>query len=113
MTILKPWYALELITVFARDLAVSSLHVARAVLSRRDVTQPRFVTVPLTRARTDAEITLVASYVTLTPGTLTVDVSPDRKTLLVHALLAGDSGDAIRADIQNGIERRVTRVTRS
>ena len=43
---------------------------------------------------------MVANYITLTPGTLTVDVSPDRRTLLVHSLLAGDGGDAVRADIQ-------------
>ncbi len=111
--ILKPWYALRLFFAFARDLTVSSVQVARAVLAPRDITEPRFVTVPLKRARSGAEITLVANYITLTPGTLTVDVSPDRSTLLVHALLAGESGDAVRADIQDGIERRVTRVTRA
>ena len=55
---------------------------------------------------------MVANYITLTPGTLTVDVSPDRSTLLVHSLLAGETGDDVRADIQDGIEPRVTRVTR-
>ena len=55
---------------------------------------------------------MVANYITLTPGTLTVDVSPDRSTLLVHALLAGETGDEVRADVQGGIERRVVRVTR-
>ena len=68
--------------------------------------------VPLTKARTGLEITMVANYITLTPGTLTVDVSPDRSTLLVHSLLAGDSGDGVRADVQDRIEPRVTRVTR-
>ena len=48
---------------------------------------------------------MVANYITLTPGTLTVDVSPDRSTLLVHSLLAGETGDEVRADIQDGIER--------
>ena len=74
--------------------------------------QPRFVTVPLAEARSDLEITMVANYITLTPGTLTVDVSPDRSTLLVHALLAGETGDDVRADIREGIEPRVVRVTR-
>ena len=41
---------------------------------------------PLAEARSNLEITMVANYITLTPGTLTVDVSPDRSTLLVHAL---------------------------
>ena len=110
--ILRPWYAIWLFVAFFRDLVVSSLAVARTVLSRKDAGEPSFVTVPLRHARSDLEITMVANYITLTPGTLTVDVSPDRSTLLVHSLLAGEDSDAVRADIQNGIERRVTRVTR-
>lgn len=96
---------------FLRDLVLSSAAVARAVLGPADAVRPRFVTVPLDRARSDLEITLVANYITLTPGTLTVDVSPDRRTLLLHCLLAGDSSDEVRADVLGGIEARVTRVT--
>ncbi|MFT3974239.1 MAG: Na+/H+ antiporter subunit E [Amaricoccus sp.] len=88
---------------FLRDLALSSLAVARTVLDPRRAA-PGFVTVPLTRARTDLEITLVANYITLTPGTLTVDVSPDRRTLLVHALDADAA--SVRADVA-AIEARV------
>jgi multicomponent Na+:H+ antiporter subunit E len=108
----RPWYAVLLALAFFRDLVVSSLQVARTVLVGRDAAEPRFVVVPLEHARTGAEITLVANYITLTPGTLTVDVSPDRSALLVHSLLAGDSGDGVRADVRDGIERRVLRVTR-
>lgn len=111
--VLLPAYALILATCFLRDLVKSSIEVAIAVLSPRDAAEPRFVTVPLHRARTGLEITMVANYITLTPGTLTVDVSADGRTLLVHSLLAGDSSEATRADIQGGIEPRVTRVTRA
>jgi multicomponent Na+:H+ antiporter subunit E len=111
--LLRTWYALKLAYAFFRDLVVSSVQVARAVLAPRGAAEPRFVVVPLHHARSDLEITLVANYITLTPGTMTIDVSPDRSTLLVHSLLAGDSGDAVRADIQDDIERRVIRVTRS
>jgi multicomponent Na+:H+ antiporter subunit E len=107
-----PWRAIVLATAFSRDLVVSSVQVAKVVLSRTDACRPRFVTVPLAHVRSDLEITLVANYITLTPGTLTVDVSPDRSTLLVHALLGGETGDDVRADIQGGIEPRVVRVTR-
>lgn len=96
---------------FLRDLVVSSVQVAGAVLSPRDATRPRFVVVPL-RATTDAEIALVANYITLTPGTLTVDVSPDRTSLLVHDIFAGASGEATRAGVTEGIEARVLRAMR-
>jgi multicomponent Na+:H+ antiporter subunit E len=110
--VLRPWNALRLGVLFFWDLTSSSFAVARAVLSPSDPSQPRFVAVPLTQAKTDLEITMVANYITLTPGTLTIDVSADRGTLLVHSLLAGDSGDGVRADVQDSIEPRVMRVTR-
>jgi multicomponent Na+:H+ antiporter subunit E len=106
------WCTLRLAAAFARDLVVSSLQVARAVLSAGEATTPRFVVVPLKHARSAPEITVVANYITLTPGTLTVDVSPDRSKLLVHSLLSDETGDAVRADIRDGIEVRVTRVSR-
>ncbi len=103
-------HAVQLAGWFLWDLARSSVAVARAVLSPRDETRPRFVLVPL-RATSDVGITLVANYITLTPGTLTVDIGPDRDCLLIHDLLAGDSGDGTRAGIQGEIEPRVLRVT--
>ena len=110
--LLRPWYVLRLFALFCWDLLISSIAVARAVLTPGESVAPRFVTVPLKAARTDLEITLVANYITLTPGTLTIDVSPDRKTLLIHSLLAGDSGDGVRADVQGAIEPRVLKATR-
>lgn len=108
----RAWYALRLFAVFLWDLLVSSVLVARAVLSPRDITRPRLVVVPL-RATSDLEITLVANFISLTPGTLSVDVSADRSALLVHDIFAGDSGDGTRAGVRDGIETRVLKATRA
>ncbi len=105
------WFGLRLFVVFLRDLVVSSVQVARAVLSPRDIARPRFTTIPL-RATSDVEITLVANFISLTPGTLTIDVSPDRKTLLVHDMFAGEDSTAARASVRDGIEARVLKATR-
>lgn len=105
---MNPVRVVSLGLAFLRDLALSSVAVARTVLDPRRAA-PGFVTVPLAAATTDLEIALVANYITLTPGTLTVDVSPDRGSLLVHALDA-DPG-AVRADVA-AIEARVTGATR-
>lgn len=110
--ILRPIYAIWLFIVFLWDLLSSSIQVAIAVLLPGDRTKPRLVSVPL-RARSDLEITLIANFISLTPGTLSIDVNEDRDTLLVHDLFAGESGDETRAGVRDGIEARVIRATQS
>jgi len=110
--ILRPVYGLWLFIVFLWDLLTSSIQVALAVLLPGDRTKPRLVSVPL-KASSDLEITLVANFISLTPGTLSVDVNEDRDALLVHDLFAGDSGEETRAGVRDGIEARVLRATRS
>lgn len=109
---LKPWYGACLCAAFGKDLVLSSVAVARVVLSRDAATAPRFVRVPLTSGCSDLEIALVANYITLTPGTLTIDVGADRRSLLVHGLDCGDDGEGVRADVREGIEPRVIRAVR-
>lgn len=108
--VLFPFNLAWLLLNFLWDLTVSSFQVARAVLARKDITMPRLVTIPLV-VQSPTGITMVANFITLTPGTLTVDVSPDGRTLLVHDLLAGMSGDNTRTSVREGIETRVLRVT--
>jgi multicomponent Na+:H+ antiporter subunit E len=109
--LIRCFYFVVLFVLFLRDLVVSSVQVAGIVLSPRDRSHPRLVTIPL-RVRSDVGISMVANFISLTPGTLSVDVSPDRRTLLVHSLLAGDSSDGLRQEVRSGIEARVLRVTR-
>jgi multicomponent Na+:H+ antiporter subunit E len=104
------YYSVKLFVLFLWDLTASSVEVARAVLSPRDITRPRLVSVPL-EVTTDAQITLVANFISLTPGTLTIDVSADRRRLLVHDLLAGDDSAGTRRGVREGIEARVLKAT--
>jgi multicomponent Na+:H+ antiporter subunit E len=69
------------------------------------------VGIPL-RARTDAEITVLANLISLTPGTLSLDVSPDRRVLYVHAMDLAGGPDALRTDIRDTLEGRVLTLLR-
>ena len=91
--------------MFLKDLALSAIKVATTVLSPKMNLKPGIFAFPLTVDR-DFEITLLANMITLTPGTLSVDVSDDRKTLYVHALDCADP-EAISRDIANGFERKI------
>lgn len=99
---------LDLALVFLRELALSAWSVIGLVLSRSPQPQPAIIAVPLD-VRSDLGITLFANLVTLTPGTTSVHVSADRRTLFVHAIDAADEAAAI-ASMKESFERRVMRV---
>lgn len=96
---------LSLLLLFLKELALSAYRVAVMVFSPRLDLKPGIFAYPLTVDR-DFEITLLANLITLTPGTLSVDVSEDRKTLFVHALDCSDV-EATRRDIADGFERKI------
>jgi multicomponent Na+:H+ antiporter subunit E len=102
---LRPLRILVLALLFLRELARSAVKVTLTVLSPDMKLKPGIFAFPLTVDR-DFEITLLANLITLTPGTLSVDVSADRKLLYVHALDCSDP-EATRRDIANGFERRI------
>lgn len=104
------WRALALATYFLWDLLWSSLRVAWDVLIPRHLSRPGIVGVPLD-ARTDGEILLTANLISLTPGTLSLDISADRRILWVHAMFIDDP-ETLRRGLKDGMERRVLEVLR-
>lgn len=91
---------------FVIDLLVANLQVAAAVLAPKFDVHPGIVAVP-TQLR-GMRLVLLANYVTLTPGTISVDVSSDGSILYVHALDL-PSPDELRADVGE-VERRILEV---
>jgi multicomponent Na+:H+ antiporter subunit E len=101
---------LALAALFARELIMSELRVARLVLrpSMTSRLHPAIIAFPLT-VTSDAEITLLANLITLTPGTLSLDVSDDRRFLYIHAIDVVDR-EAFIAELKDGFERHVLEV---
>jgi multicomponent Na+:H+ antiporter subunit E len=101
---------LELTLSFFVELMVSAFRVARIVLAPnlKTALRPAIIAFPLA-IRSDAEIATLANLITLTPGTLSIDVSEDRSTLYVH-VLNFTTRDAFIAELQNGFERQVREV---
>lgn len=96
---------ISLLLLFVVELWKSATTVVGQVMRPVMRIEPGIVAVPLTVDR-DFEITLLANLITLTPGTLTVDVSTDRSTLYVHALNVGDTAQFIES-IKQGFERKI------
>lgn len=101
----RPLPLLVLAGLFVYELVKSGTRVLVLALSPRLSLRPAIVAVPLSLDR-DFEITLLANLVTLTPGTLSVDLSEDRSRLFVHCLDAPDP-EGVIADIRKGFERRI------
>lgn len=94
------------------QLLMANFRVAYDVITPTHYMRPGVIAVPLD-VRTDAEITLLANLITLTPGSLSLDVSADRRTLYVHTMYIDNNDiDAARRHIKESLERRVLQVTR-
>lgn len=90
---------------FLWELLKSNVRVAIEVLTPGNDMKPGIVAVPLTCQR-DLEIILLANLITLTPGTLSIDVSDDKKVLYVHSMYIDDV-EEFRESIKNGFEKRI------
>ena len=96
---------ISLVFVFLWALIVANLRVAYSVLAPNSKMRPGIVAIPLDIEQ-DAEITLLANMITLTPGTLSIDVSNDKRVLYVHGMHVYDL-EAFRREIKEGFERKV------
>ena len=101
---------LQLIVFFVRELLISNFRVLWDVITPSNVSKPGVIAVPMD-AESDFEIMMVANLVSLTPGTLSLDVSDDRKSLYVHVMFLDDVETA-RRNIKQGIEKRVLEAIR-
>ena len=98
-----PLAALRLVLVVTYDIVVANVAVARLVLGPTARLRPAFVEVPLALTQ-PMSISLLASIITMTPGTVSSDLSKDNKVLIVHALDCSDT-DALVLDIKQRYEK--------
>ncbi|MCB9137469.1 MAG: monovalent cation/H+ antiporter subunit E [Caldilineaceae bacterium] len=97
------------------EVILSSLMVAGYILRRNTDVRQGIVAVPLDVTE-PVEIATLASIITLTPGTLTIEIGEDkeedgRRVLFVHALNMDDP-EALAAKIKNGFEKQILQITR-
>lgn len=101
----RVWYLGKLIVMFHWELIVSSLQVLWDIFTPAHRSNPALIDMPLD-VTSDTGILLVTNLISLTPGTLSIDVSEDRKTLTLHVMFADDP-EAVRRALKEGMERWV------
>ncbi|EHJ92410.1 Na+/H+ antiporter subunit E [Vreelandella boliviensis] len=83
---------------FLKELVQANLRVAFDIVTPPWHMKPGVIAMPLS-ARTEMEITMVANLISLTPGTLSLDVSDDRKVLYIHAMFL-DNEEELRRNLK-------------
>jgi len=99
----KPGKAFKYVLVLLGDIFISNLIVAKQVLGPMHQLQPGFIAIPLDLTE-PLPITLLASTISLTPGTVSTEISKDFKTLYVHALHVSDE-QALISSIKQRYEK--------
>lgn len=97
------------IIFFLKELIKANLRVAYDVATPVWYMKPGVIAFEL-EARTDVEIMFLSSVISLTPGTLSLDVSDDRKVLFIHAMFLQDE-EQLRRDLRE-LERRSLKIMR-
>lgn len=101
----KVWLAIGLAAFFLVALVHANLRLAADVITPDFHMKPGILAIPLDITR-NSEILLLVALINLTPGSVALDVSADRKTLYVHVMYI-DTPESARAEIKDGFERRV------
>jgi multicomponent Na+:H+ antiporter subunit E len=95
---------------FLYEMLKANMQVAYEVMTSNLHMKPGIVKMEL-EARTDLEITLLASLISLTPGTLVIDVSDDRTVMYIHGMYLEDRGKFIES-IKSGLEKPLLNILR-
>ena len=106
---IRPLRTLAYVLLVIWDIVIANIQVAWIILTKsNDSMSPAWVVVPLDLKEPEA-ITILMGTITLTPGTVSADLSDNGRYLLVHALDASDP-DAVRDEIKDRYERRLKEI---
>lgn len=109
--VVQPGALLRFAVRFLADLVVSSLQVVALVLRPRLALRQGVVAVPVPGA-SEGLLTLLANAISLTPGTLTLDVDLPSSTLYVHALDVGTAPDGVD-ELRRGLRDQASAAVRA
>jgi multicomponent Na+:H+ antiporter subunit E len=100
----RTWRGVQLAAFFAWELLLANFRVAADVLRGNQI-EPAVVAIPLD-VSSDGEILLLSMLINITPGSVTIDLSDDRRTLYVHVMHM-QTPEQTRREIKDGFEHRI------
>ena len=96
---------LDLVLFFLFDLVRANFRMAVIILSPQMKLRPAVIAVPLI-LQSDTAIILLTNMITLTPGTLSLDISTDRRMIYLHVVYLEDPAQ-FRQQLIEGYEKRL------
>ncbi|WP_440682547.1 Na+/H+ antiporter subunit E [Cysteiniphilum halobium] len=107
---IRPLALLYLVIFCIKELFKSSILVAWDVITPKKYHDPIMVSIDL-NCHLDIEVTLLANLISLTPGTLSIDISKNRQKLLLHVMF-GQQPEEVKRFIKQKLEPKVMKVFR-
>src|SRR6056297_4037336 len=104
----KIYFILEFIVFYLVKLVEANLYIAWDILTPKMHTKPAFMEVPVT-LKSDLGLLLFSNLLSMTPGTLSIDISNDKKTVLVHVLYYSTNDLMLKSF--NRIQDKIKRIT--
>lgn len=87
------------------EIILANIQVAREILSPKFNIRPAILEIPM-HIQSDVQLLTLHNLITMTPGTLSLDISVDRKSIYVHVMMVDDIEQA-KQEIKNSIEKRI------
>ncbi len=93
---------------YLKELIVSSLYVAWDIITPKDLMKPGIVEVPVD-LKSETAVIAFANLISMTPGSLTMDMSPDKKKIYIHAMYLHDKQEFIDK-MKNELEHKIRQI---
>ncbi|CAM3156621.1 Na+/H+ antiporter subunit E [Paenibacillus taichungensis] len=108
--IVRVWAIIKLIALLFKELVRASIEVIRQIVKPKLDIRPGIFTYQ-TQLSSDWEVTLLCLLISLTPGSLPLEISGNQRKLFIHALDIKDE-QKMSDDIKNTFEKAIMEVTR-
>lgn len=101
----KIFTIISFILFYIKEVLMANIKMAYLILSPKSRLKPAIICIPL-KYESDVEIALLVNLITMTPGSLSMDISTDRRAVYVHVMDNTDP-ETIKKEIQEGLQKKV------
>jgi len=92
------------------EIILANVQIALDILTPKHRMRPAILAIPLD-VTSDIQLLAINNLITMTPGTLSLDISEDRKTIYIHAMYVDDI-DNVKKEIKKSFENRILEMSR-